>query len=57
LRDEGIVVHPGTRVLEVQGRSAEHVSLQMRTPAGDQSVEGSDLLIATERTPNTAGIG
>jgi pyruvate/2-oxoglutarate dehydrogenase complex dihydrolipoamide dehydrogenase (E3) component len=57
LRDEGIEVHLGIKVLRVQGRSGQTVSLQMRTPAGDQTVEGSDLLVAAGRTPNTDGIG
>jgi pyruvate/2-oxoglutarate dehydrogenase complex dihydrolipoamide dehydrogenase (E3) component len=57
LRDDGIEVHLGIKVLRVQGRSGQTVSLQMRTPAGDQTVEGSDLLVAAGRTPNTDGIG
>src|SRR5207244_1758478 len=35
LRDEGIVVHLEAKVLGVQGRSGETVSLQTRTPSGD----------------------
>ena len=57
LRDEGIAVHLGAKVLGVQGRSGESISLQMRTPTGDQTIEGSDILVAAGRTPNTAGIG
>jgi pyruvate/2-oxoglutarate dehydrogenase complex dihydrolipoamide dehydrogenase (E3) component len=57
LRDDGIEVHLGIKVLRVQGRSGQTVGLQMRTPAGDQTVEGSDLLVAAGRTPNTDGIG
>ena len=57
LRDEGIVVHLEAKVLGVQGRSGETVSLQMRTPSGDQTIEGSDILVAVGRTPNTSGIG
>jgi len=57
LHDDGIEVHLGVKVLRVQGRSGQTVSLQMRTPAGDQTVEGSDLLVAAGRTPNTDGIG
>jgi len=57
LHDDGIEVHLGIKVLRVQGRSGQTVSLQMRTPAGDQTVEGSDLLVAAGRTPNTHGIG
>jgi pyruvate/2-oxoglutarate dehydrogenase complex dihydrolipoamide dehydrogenase (E3) component len=56
LRDEGIAVHLGVKVLRVQGRSGDAVSLQIRT-ASDQTIEGSDILVAAGRTPNTAGIG
>jgi pyruvate/2-oxoglutarate dehydrogenase complex dihydrolipoamide dehydrogenase (E3) component len=57
LRDEGIVVHLGAKILGVRGRSGQAVSLQMRAPAGDQTIEGSDILVAAGRTPNTDGIG
>jgi pyruvate/2-oxoglutarate dehydrogenase complex dihydrolipoamide dehydrogenase (E3) component len=33
------------------------VRLHLRTPQGDRLLEGSDILVATGRTPNTAGIG
>jgi pyruvate/2-oxoglutarate dehydrogenase complex dihydrolipoamide dehydrogenase (E3) component len=57
LRDEGIAVHLGAKVLGVQGRSGQTISLQLHTPSGDQTIEGSDILVAAGRTPNTAGIG
>src|SRR5439155_21025429 len=57
LRDEGIVLHLEAKVLGVQGRCGETVSLQTRTPSGDQTIEGSDILVAVGRTPNTSGIG
>jgi pyruvate/2-oxoglutarate dehydrogenase complex dihydrolipoamide dehydrogenase (E3) component len=57
MRDEDVEVPIGVEVLRVQGRSGESISLQMRTPAGDQTIEGSDILVATGRTPNTDGIG
>jgi pyruvate/2-oxoglutarate dehydrogenase complex dihydrolipoamide dehydrogenase (E3) component len=56
LRDEGIAVHLGAKVLGVRGRSGQTVSLQLHTPSGDQTIEGSDILVAAGRTPNTAGI-
>ena len=31
--------------------------MTVRTPAGEQRIEGSDLLVAVGRIPNTAGIG
>src|SRR4029450_2649677 len=41
----------------VQGRSGNDVSLLVRTSSGEQTIEGSDILVAAGRTPNTAGIG
>ena len=43
--------------LDVHGRSGEDVSLTVRTPSGEQTIEGSDILVAAGRIPNTAGIG
>ena len=57
LRDEGIAVYLSAKVLEVRGRSGEAISLQMHIAAGDQTIECSDILVATGRTPNTSGIG
>jgi pyruvate/2-oxoglutarate dehydrogenase complex dihydrolipoamide dehydrogenase (E3) component len=57
LRDEGITVHLDAKALGVQGRSGDGISLQLRTAAGDRTIEGSDLLVAVGRTPNTQGIG
>jgi pyruvate/2-oxoglutarate dehydrogenase complex dihydrolipoamide dehydrogenase (E3) component len=55
--DEGIEAHLGAKILRIQGRSGEGVVLQIQAPAGDQTIEGSDVLVAAGRTPNTAGIG
>jgi pyruvate/2-oxoglutarate dehydrogenase complex dihydrolipoamide dehydrogenase (E3) component len=57
LRDEGVAVLLSAETLRVQGRSGEGVSLVVRTPHGEQTLDGSDLLVAAGRTPNTAGIG
>jgi pyruvate/2-oxoglutarate dehydrogenase complex dihydrolipoamide dehydrogenase (E3) component len=43
--------------VNVKGRSGEEVSLTVRTPSGEQKIEGSDILAAAGRVPNTAGIG
>jgi pyruvate/2-oxoglutarate dehydrogenase complex dihydrolipoamide dehydrogenase (E3) component len=56
-RTEGIDVSFSAETLRVQGRSGERVSLLVRTPQGERTVEGGDLLVAAGRTPNTAGIG
>jgi pyruvate/2-oxoglutarate dehydrogenase complex dihydrolipoamide dehydrogenase (E3) component len=57
LADEGITVQLGARVLEVEGRSGAGVKIRLRTAAGEGTIEGSDLLAAVGRTPNTSGIG
>jgi len=57
LRDVDIEVYLGAKVLYVRGRSGETVSFRMHTPAGEQTIEGSDVLVAAGRTPNTDGIG
>jgi pyruvate/2-oxoglutarate dehydrogenase complex dihydrolipoamide dehydrogenase (E3) component len=57
LRDEGITVHLASQLLGVEGRSGEAVQARVRTPAGEQTIEGSDILVATGRAPNTRGIG
>src|SRR2546427_130990 len=45
------------RTLRVHGRSGKDVTVAVRTAAGEQRIEGSDLLVAVGRTPNTSGIG
>ena len=55
--DEGIENLLSAEVLQVEGRSGESVRLRVRTPRGERLIEGSDILVATGRTPNTAGIG
>jgi pyruvate/2-oxoglutarate dehydrogenase complex dihydrolipoamide dehydrogenase (E3) component len=57
LRDEGIDVQLGTDVLRVEGSSGKAVRFAVRTPAGDRTIDGSDILVAVGRTPNTQGIG
>jgi pyruvate/2-oxoglutarate dehydrogenase complex dihydrolipoamide dehydrogenase (E3) component len=41
----------------VRGRSGESVCITVRTPSGEETIEGSDILVATGRVPNTGGIG
>jgi pyruvate/2-oxoglutarate dehydrogenase complex dihydrolipoamide dehydrogenase (E3) component len=55
--DEGIEVLLSADGFQVEGRSGESVRLYVRTPQGERLLEGSDILAATGRTPNTAGIG
>jgi pyruvate/2-oxoglutarate dehydrogenase complex dihydrolipoamide dehydrogenase (E3) component len=57
LSDEGIQILVGADVLDVRGKSGEGVSLAVRASSGEQSIDGSDILVAAGRIPNTAGIG
>jgi len=56
-RDEGIEVLLRTQVLRIRGISGERVDLQVEDEAGTRTVEGTDILAALGRTPNTQGIG
>ncbi len=53
LRDEGVEIRTGTAVARVDGVSGEFVRLH--TAAGP--IEGTHLLVASGRIPNTDGIG
>jgi pyruvate/2-oxoglutarate dehydrogenase complex dihydrolipoamide dehydrogenase (E3) component len=57
LTEEGIHFLVAAETLRVHGRSGEGVALVVRTAAGEQRIEGSDILAASGRIPNTAGIG
>jgi pyruvate/2-oxoglutarate dehydrogenase complex dihydrolipoamide dehydrogenase (E3) component len=56
-RDEGIDVMLNTRVAGVNGLSGGHVSLQLENGNGTRTVDGTDILVAVGRTPNTTGLG
>ena len=56
LSNEGVQFLTEAEVLSVRGRSGEQINVVARTPAGEQEIEGSDILVATGRVPNTAGI-
>jgi len=47
----------GAEVIGVRGKSGDKLSLVVRTNGCERSIEGSDMLVATGRVPNTAGIG
>jgi pyruvate/2-oxoglutarate dehydrogenase complex dihydrolipoamide dehydrogenase (E3) component len=57
LSDEGIQVLAGANVVGVEGRSGDEVRLSVHTSSDDQELRGTDILVATGRVPNTAGIG
>jgi pyruvate/2-oxoglutarate dehydrogenase complex dihydrolipoamide dehydrogenase (E3) component len=57
LSDEGVGFLLAAETLKVSGRSGEEVTLTVRTASGEQKIEGSDILVAAGRRPNTVGIG
>jgi len=57
LSDEGIQVLVEAELLHVRGQSGKEVTLGVRTPSREQNIDGSDILLAAGRVPNTAGIG
>lgn len=54
---DGIEVLTGTETTAVEGRSGEGVRLHVKTADGERRIEGSDILVATGRVPNTRGLG
>ena len=56
-RDEGINVLLHTTVRRVRGLSGSGVELELTGPSGDSALQGTDLLIAAGRIPNTQGVG
>lgn len=56
-RDEGIEVQLRSQLLRVDGVSGGRVSVQLQTGNDTRTLEGSDILVALGRTPNTSGIG
>jgi pyruvate/2-oxoglutarate dehydrogenase complex dihydrolipoamide dehydrogenase (E3) component len=57
LHSEGIKVDLATDVFRVEGQSGQSVCLHVRSAGGDRVIPATDILVATGRTPNTAGIG
>lgn len=54
---EGIEVLLGVEPLGVHGLSGDEVGVTLRSADGEKRIEGSDLLVAVGRIPNTADIG
>jgi len=57
LSEEGIRFITAAEIAHVEGRSGKQLRIRLRSGAGEEVVEGSDMLVATGRVPNTAGIG
>jgi len=56
-QDEGIDVVVNTRITRVEGKSGHLVELRATQEGSEITLEGTHLLVASGRTPNTANIG
>jgi pyruvate/2-oxoglutarate dehydrogenase complex dihydrolipoamide dehydrogenase (E3) component len=57
LQDEGIAIITSANVDRVSGRSGDRVTLHATIDGMQKILEGSHLLVALGKTPNTSGIG
>jgi pyruvate/2-oxoglutarate dehydrogenase complex dihydrolipoamide dehydrogenase (E3) component len=57
LRLDGVEVRLNVEATGVEGSSGDSVRVSLATPAGTSLLEGSDILAATGRVPNTRNIG
>jgi pyruvate/2-oxoglutarate dehydrogenase complex dihydrolipoamide dehydrogenase (E3) component len=57
LEDEGIDLCLNAHIKRVSGRSGDRVSAVVEQGGSEKTLEGTHLMVATGRTPNTAGIG
>src|SRR5262249_1052892 len=57
LGGEGIQFLSGAEILRVQRRSSRAVTIVGRTGSREEKIEGSDILVAAGRIPNTTDIG
>jgi pyruvate/2-oxoglutarate dehydrogenase complex dihydrolipoamide dehydrogenase (E3) component len=56
-QDEGIEVLLNAAVKRISGKSGQSVKVIVEQSGAEKTLEGSHLLVATGRTPNTQGIG
>ena len=56
-KEDGIDVVLSADTEVVEGRSGDAVRLRAKTPSGDRTFDGSDILVAAGRTPQTREIG
>lgn len=57
LSAEDVDILLNTQPLRIEGHSGRLVSVTVQTEAGERVIDGSHLLVATGRIPNTANIG
>jgi pyruvate/2-oxoglutarate dehydrogenase complex dihydrolipoamide dehydrogenase (E3) component len=55
--DEGIEVLLGTSVRQVEGNSGRVIRVHIEDAQSRRVIDGTDILVATGRTPNTEGLG
>jgi pyruvate/2-oxoglutarate dehydrogenase complex dihydrolipoamide dehydrogenase (E3) component len=55
--DEGIEVLLGTSVRQVEGNSGRRIRVHIEDAQSRRVIDGTDILVATGRTPNTEGLG
>jgi pyruvate/2-oxoglutarate dehydrogenase complex dihydrolipoamide dehydrogenase (E3) component len=55
--DEGIQILANASLTRVEGTSGKSVTLHLTPPSGESTIQGSHLLVATGRTPNTQNMG
>ena len=53
LRNDGVDILLETQPLLVNGTSGQHVSLNLKSPSGTQTLDATDILVATGRIANT----
>jgi pyruvate/2-oxoglutarate dehydrogenase complex dihydrolipoamide dehydrogenase (E3) component len=56
-RDEGVEVFLNAKPKRVSGKSGESVQIVIEQNGAEKTLQGSHLLVATGRKPNTEGIG
>ncbi|MFZ3216137.1 MAG: FAD-dependent oxidoreductase [Candidatus Acidiferrales bacterium] len=56
-KDEGINVVLGAKISGVSGKSGQSVAIKFTRNGAEKTVEGTHLLVASGRTPNTEGLG
>ncbi len=57
LANEGVQIHASAELIRVSGQSGAGVSVVLRSESGERTIEGSHILVAAGRIPNTGGIG
>ena len=55
--NDGIEALFNAELLGVEGTSGQGIRARLRNSSGERTLEGSDLLVAVGRVPNTQGIG